>query len=251
MLFLPLLAALITATPEPTAAPEPPPPSVEEALDRAARQPRREARQTLDRVTGQAPRDNARLLARLSRAWADVVDTADPASAKVAARRAYELAQMAVKADPQNAQAHLALAIAAGKWTDFVDSRTKVTLSRQIRIEAEQAVTLDPKLDLAYHVLGRWHLGMAAVNPFMRFGARLTVGELPPASMEEAARNLEKAAELAPRTIIHHQYLAQAYQALGRKADAARQWRIVLGLPPQDHDDELAQQQARAALGRH
>jgi len=204
---------------------------------------------TLARAVESAPRDNASSLSRLSRSWADAVDTAhDPAAAKNAARRALDLAEQAVKADPKNA--HLALAIACGKETDFVDSKTKLALSRQIRTEAEQAIALDPKLDLAYHVLGRWHLGMASVNPFFRFGARLTMGALPPASLSEAVRNLEKAAELSPKTIIHHQHLALAYQAVGKRTEAAHQWHIVLELPATDREDEEAKRQARAALGR-
>ena len=196
-------------------------------------------------------RDNAASLSRMSRAWADSVDTApDPVAAKTAARRAFDLAEQAVKADPKNAQAHLALAIASGKWTDFVDSKTKLALSRQIRTEAERAIALDPRLDLAYHVLGRWHLGVASVNPLLRFGARLTVGALPPASMAEAVRNLEKAAELSPKTILHHQYLAQAYQAAGKHNEAVHQWRMVLELAAADREDEEAKRQARAALGR-
>jgi len=182
---------------------------------------------------------------------ADSVDgIRDHATAQQAARQALDLAQQAVKADPQNAQAHLALAIACGKWTDFVDAKTKIALARQIRAEAERAIALDPKLDLAYHVLGRWHLGVAGVNPFFRFGAWLTVGALPPASLEEAARNLEKAVELSPKTIIHHQQLALAYQALGRRNDAVRQWHAVLDLPATDREDEKAKHQARVALGR-
>lgn len=243
MFASPFLAALLLTT-SPGATP------VEQAIDQAARQPPHQAQMTLTRALALAPRDNARLLARLSRAWADTVDPADPDAGKIAARRALDLAEQAVKADPKNAQAHLALAIACGKETDFVDSRTKVALSRQIRSEAEQAIALDPKLDMAYHVLGRWHLGMASVNPFLRFGARLTVGALPPASLEEAARNLEKAAELSPRSILHHHYLALTYQALGRRGDAARQWQLVLDLPATDREDEEAQRDARAALGR-
>lgn len=206
---------------------------------------------TLVRTEPATSHDDANRLARLSRTWADSVDgMQDHAAAQRAARQALDLAQQAVKADPQNAQAHLALAIACGKWTDFVDAKTKIVLSRQIRAEAEQAIALDPKLDLAYHVLGRWHLGVASVNPFFRLGARLTVGALPPASLEEAARNLEKAVELSPKTIIHHQHLALAYQALGRRNDAARQWHAVLDLPATDREDEEAKRQARAALGR-
>lgn len=195
-------------------------------------------------------RDDASSLARLSRSWADTVDVApDRDAARKAAQQALDLAQEAVRADPRNAQAHLALAIADGKWTDFVDAKTKIALSREIRSEAERAIALDPKLDLAYHVLGRWHLEIARVNPLLRFGARFTVGALPPASLDEAVRNLEKAAELSPKTILHHQHLALAYQAQGRRSDAAHQWRLVLDLPATEREDEAAKRQARAALG--
>jgi tetratricopeptide (TPR) repeat protein len=197
------------------------------------------------------PRQDASALARLSRSWSDSVESAPSRDAATkAARQALDLAQEAVKADPKNAQAHLALAIAAGKWTDFVDAKTKLALSRQIRSEAERAIALDTQLDLAYHVLGRWHLEVASVNPLLRFGARFTVGSLPPASLEEAVRNLEKAAELSPKTILHHQHLALAYQAQGRRSDAAHQWRMVLDLPAAEPGDEAAKQQARAALGK-
>jgi len=209
------------------------------------------AQQVALRAGAVPARSDANALARLSRSWADAVDVApDHAAARNAARQALDLAQQAVKADPNNAQAHLALAIACGKWTDFVDTTTKVALSRQIRTEAERAIALDPKLDLAYHVLGRWHLGMATVNPFMRLGARLTVGALPPASLEEAVRNLEKAAELSPKTILHHQHLALAYQAMGKRSEAAHQWRLVLDLPATEREDAEAKRQARAALGK-
>jgi len=205
----------------------------------------------LTQTVAPAPHDDAASLARLSRSWASAVDTApNRAAAQKAARRAIDLAQQAVKADPKNAQAHLALAIACGEQADFVDSKTRLALSRQIRSEAERAIALDPKQDLAYHVLGRWHLGVASVNPFLRLGARLTVGALPSASLAEGARNLEKAVELSPKTIVHHQHLALAYQALGKRSEAAQQWRAVLALPATDREDEEAKKQARAALGR-
>jgi len=224
---------------------------VDNAIAQAQRRPAPEAQLVLLRVEPVAERENAAVLARLSRAWADTVDgSPDQAAAKKAAQHALSLAEQAVKADPKNAQAHLALAIACGKWTDFVDSKTKVALSRQIRSEAERAIALDPTLDLAYHVLGRWHLELARVNPFVRFGARLTVGTLPAASLQEAVRNLEKAVELSPKSILHHHYLALAYQAQGKPSEAANQWRAVLELPATDPEDKEAKRQARAALGR-
>ena len=243
MIFVWLSSALLFASPAGGA-------QIDDAVQQAGRQPAREAQTALMQVEEQAPRD-ATTLARLSRAWADTVDgSANRVEAQKASRRALDMAEQAVKADPKNAQAHLALAIALGKWTDYVDAKTKVAISRQIRSEAERAIALDPKLDLAYHVLGRWHLELATVNPLARLGAKLTVGNLPPASLQEAVRNLEKAAQLSPKTIIHHQQLALAYQAVGKRNEAAAQWRMVLDLPSTDREDEQAKRQARTALGR-
>lgn len=224
-----------------------------DAISQAARQPAREARAVLTQVAGQVPQDDARALARFSRAWADTLEEhPDPgdAAARQAARRALELAEAAVRVDPQSAQSHLALAIACGKETDFVDARTKAALARQIRVEAEQAIALDPQLALAHHVLGRWHLGMAGVGPLARLGARFTVGALPPASLEEAVRHLGKAVELSPRTILFRQHLALAYQAMGKRNEALNQWRILRDIPAESHEDEEALRQARAALGK-
>lgn len=245
------LFAVVALHLSPVAAPSPP--AADDPIARAARQSPRLAREALAQAGGQVPQDDARGLARLSRAWSDTVaEHPDPSDsgARQAARRSLDLAEAAVRADPQSAQAHLALAIACGKETDFVDARTKVVLAHRIRAEAERAIALDPQLALAHHVLGRWHLGLAEVGPFARFGARLTVGALPPGSMEEAIRQLGKAVELSPRTILFHQHLALAYQAVGKRSEALHQWQMVRDLPAESREDEEAQRQARAALGR-
>jgi len=196
----------------------------------------------------------ADLLARISTAWADKVDRDEHrknrAAAKEDAQKAVETAEQAVKADAKNAQAHLSLSIACGKMTDFVDNSTKMALSKRIRDEAQRTIALDPKEDLAYHILGRWNFGIATLNPVLRFAARMTYGALPPASLEEAARDLEQAASLAPRRIMHHQQLALVYKAMGQPEKAAQQWKLVLALPVVESDDAAAKKQARAALGK-
>jgi Tfp pilus assembly protein PilF len=164
-------------------------------------------------------------------------------------RQAYHAAERAVKADPNNASAHLDLAIAAGELTDFVDNSTKMALSKQIRDEASRAIALNPDDDMAYHVLGRWNFGIATLNPVLRLAARMAYGNLPAASKEEAARLLEKAAALAPQKIMHHQHLALVYEAMGAHDKAARQWKIVLALPVVESDDHAARKEARKALG--
>ncbi len=194
----------------------------------------------------------ADLLARLSQAWSRDVDALAKkkknGEAEHAARSAVETAERAVQTDPACAEAHLALAIACGKLTDFVDNSTKMALSRRIRDEAQQTLALNPKSDLAHHILGRWNYGIATLNPMLKLAARVVYGALPPASLAKAANQLEQAAALNPKKILHHHHLALVYRALGEKEKEKGQWKLVLQLPAADEEDAAAQKEARKAL---
>ena len=226
---------------------------VADAIAKARHQPPREALKILQRVESLAPH-RADLLARIAIAWSDCVDAAqesqDKSGAERAAKHSHEMAQKALKAGPDNAKAHLAMALGAGRMTDYVSSGQMVVLSRMVKDEAERAIALDPKEEGAYYVLGRWHFGVASVNPLLKFAARMVVGSLPPASMKEAIRNLEKAVALAPDDIDYHLQLALVYKATGKKDKAAVQWRAILKLPSHERHDEQAKAEAKAALGK-
>ncbi len=226
--------------------------SVTDAIARAERQSPGEAVETLLAAERGAP-GRADLLASLSRAWSESVDAhakkKEVKAAERAAKAAVESAERAVKLDPKSASAHLALSIACGKLTDYVDNTTKMALSRRIRDEARQALSLNPKEDLAHHILGRWNYGIATLNPMLKLAARVAYGALPPASIADAASHLERAAALNPQRIIHHQQLAIIYQAMKEKEKARQEWSKVMDLPAVDSEDEAAKKQARSALG--
>lgn len=169
-------------------------------------------------------------------------------SARKQAETALAEAKRAVQQAPESAQAHLDLAIAYGKWTDFVGNKTKLEISKLIREEAAKAAELDPANDLAWSVLGRWHYGLANVNGVLKALAGVVFGGMPDASNAEAAKYLEKAAALAPQRICHHADLARAYEALGRKSDARAQWQAVARLPAVDEEDRKEKENARKAL---
>lgn len=223
---------------------------VTEAIAKARSQPPREALRTLQRVETHAAAHRADLLANIAIAWSDCVDVADEqrnkSAAEHASRRSFETAERALKADPNNARAHLAMAMAAGRMTDYSDTAGMVTLSRRVKDEAERAIALNPKEDGAYYVLGRWHFGVASVNPFLKFAARMVVGALPPASLKEAAHNLEKAVALSPGEIEYRRQLALVYQAMGKKEKAGQQWKTILKLPANSSEDAQAKAEARA-----
>ena len=73
------------------------------------------------------------------------------------------------------------------------------------RVEEEE---LDPENEMAYHVRGRWHYGVADLNWIERAVVKTVYGGLPDASFEQAARDLEKARDLNPEMQTFEQWLA-------------------------------------------
>jgi predicted Zn-dependent protease len=194
--------------------------------------------------------ENPAILRRLSRVYSDLIDVTSGASAKKEyAQLALADAKRAVEKAPNDAEAHLALSIAYGKITDYVDNKTKIEYSKYVKSEAEKAMELDPKLDDPYEILARWNFEMASLNPIERGFAQLFYGQLPPASRNKALEYFRKAISLAPNRIIHHAEYARALEQMGRPNEAKVEWHKVMQLKPIDEGDQKYQAEA-AAKGR-
>lgn len=192
---------------------------------------------------------NVTVLLRVSKQYSDLVPRTLPdEAARKIGERALDYARRIVELDPANAKGRLNLAVCYGRLTDLVGNKTKLEYSKLMKVEAEKSLALDPTDDFAWHVLGRWHLGVANVNGVLKALARFVYGGLPPASNEQAIRYLKKAAELAPHRLIHHAELAHAHTAAGHADLALQDWQNVLGIRPGDAADEKYQQEARVAL---
>jgi len=193
--------------------------------------------------------NNVEILLRVSQQCSDLIAQAwSPAEAIAYARRSLAEAQQAVALAPGNPKAHLALAVAYGRLTDFEDNRTRVEYSRYVKAEADKTLELDPKEDFAYHVLGRWNYAVATLNPVLKLIAKFVYGGMPDASLEEAERDYKKAIELAPQRVIHHHELARVYVALGQMEEARKEWEKELTLKPENTEGETDQKEARAEL---
>jgi tetratricopeptide (TPR) repeat protein len=200
------------------------------------------------KAADQANPANPEVLRRLSKVYSDLVETSNSAEKKPNAQLALTAARQAVEKAPNSAEAHLALAIAYGQMTDFVDNRTKIEYSKYLKNEAEKAVSLNPKLDDAYEILARWNFEMAGLNVVERGFAQLFYGQLPPASKDRALEFFRKAIAVAPDRIIHHAEYGKALEQLGRHTEAKQEWHRVLQLKAGDETDRAYQREATRRL---
>jgi tetratricopeptide (TPR) repeat protein len=198
--------------------------------------------------------NNAAVLCVLARRCCDLTYLAhSTALQQEALKQALACSLAAVRADSSNATAHASLAVCYARSCAFADIKTQLAYSRQFKREAETAIALDPKQDIAYYLLGRWNYEIASVGLLSRAYVRVIYGGLPKASYVEAIKNFKKALRLAPNRIIHHAALARAYEAVHEKELAVAELKKCRDLKPAGREDVDEQREAAKeleALGR-
>jgi tetratricopeptide (TPR) repeat protein len=197
----------------------------------------------------QAQGSNATNLCVLSRRYCDLTYSTDStATQKDLMAHALTCAQHAVNDNPKNATAHASLAVCYAKSCNYADVKTKLSYSKIFKSEAEKALALDPRQDVAYYLLGRWNYGMAKVGFFSRAYVKMVYGSLPQASLQEAVNNFKKACDLAPNHILNHSGLAMAYEAVGEKQLEIAELEKCCAIKPLTPEDKEAFQDAQKKL---
>jgi len=193
--------------------------------------------------------DNADILCRLAKQYCDSIRLAKTkAEKKDLAQKALDCGLRAVKAAPQSPKAHCCLAVCYAKNFPYSDNQTKVDYSRQIKAEAEKAIEIDPKFDLAYHMLGRWNFEVSNMNFFVKSMVKIAYGGLPKASKKQAIDNFKQAVELMPNRIINHLQLARLYHVTDQETMVAPELQQCAALTPIDMDDKDGQDLAKKIL---
>jgi len=192
---------------------------------------------------------DAELLHRIAKQYGEsMLDVSGKAEKKALGEKSLEYSKRAVAADPKNATAHLALAVSYGRVATYMDNKTKIAYSKLVKEQVDQSIALDPKNDLAWHVLGAWQYELANLNGVLRAVAGIVYGTLPSASNEDAVKAFKKAIELNPRRVANHVELGRTYLAMGNKIEAKAELEKGLSLPDQQRDDPDVKQRAREAL---
>lgn len=193
--------------------------------------------------------NSADLLHRIAKQYGESQnDTRDKTERRRIGNLGLDYAKRAVAADANNAKAQLALAISYGRVAPYLDNKTKLAYSKLVKQHVDKALALNPRDDLAWHVLGAWNYELANLNPLLRGIAQLIYGKLPNATNEEAVKAFRKAVELNPRRVGNQVELGRALLAAGKKDEAKLALEKGLSLPNRQRDDPETKERARAAL---
>ena len=186
---------------------------------------------------------------RLARALADAatLETVD-AKKKLLLLEAQDYARRSVKFNAEDSKGHTFLAVVVGKLAMYEGGRTKVELSKEVKAEAEKAIALNPKEDIAYAVLGIWNREMVQLNWFLKKFAEVIYGKFPPASMDDALKDLRKAVELEPQSVAHQVEFGVTLKAAGKSDEAKKTLEHALQMPKTWVTDDYYRQQARQTL---
>jgi tetratricopeptide (TPR) repeat protein len=188
---------------------------------------------------------------KLARALTDKATLSkQPAEQEKLCVEAEQLARKAVSLSPADANGHTYLAVAVGKLALFKGGKRKVELSKEVKAEAEKALQCNPDDDVALHVLAIWNREMVELGWFLKSFAQLLYGKFPPASLDAAIADLQRATELKPDVIPHHVELGITLASAKRWADAKAELEKGLGLPTTWVTDDYYRGLARTTLAR-
>jgi tetratricopeptide (TPR) repeat protein len=177
----------------------------------------------------------------------------DPSEQKQCCIEAEQLARDAVKLKPDDSKGHAYLSVAVGKLALYEGGKRKVELANEVKKEAERAIQLNDKEDLAHHVLGVWNREMVELNWILRKFAELIYGKFPAASLDDAIKHLRRATELAPDVIPHRVELGLTLISAGKRAEANEQLGKALDMPKawvtDDYYIDIAKRNYRRTTG--
>lgn len=192
---------------------------------------------------------NPHLLVCISRQYRHLMSDATSVGEKLKlGATALVYARKAAAAGPNSSEAQLAPGITYGRLLPLESTGEQVEASRSIKASCEKALKLDPRNDLAWHIIGRWHRVVADVSSIKRALGSLVYGSLPTSTNEESVKCFEKAIQINPNRPMHYIELGRTYVQMGRASDARKVLEKGLSLRDTEKDDPETKRIGRQLL---
>jgi len=194
---------------------------------------------------------NVRLLTRIAREYRHLMTDATSSQEKLRlGRTALAYGQKAAALGPNDSEAQLSPAISYGRMLPFQGRSEQVEALPRIKEAADKAIKIDPRNDLAWHVLGRWHQQVASISSIKRSLGEILYGKLPESTNADAIACFDKAIAINPRRLRHYIELGITYAQAEQYASARRFLVKGLAMPNAESDDPGVKIRGRAALAK-
>jgi len=173
----------------------------------------------------------------LVQALVDRGETLDSKDSRAYYEEAANLADALAADHPDSARAHYLSALASGQLALFLGGKEKVKLSRRIKQSMDRSLALDDSDSEAWTARGVYYYELATLSMALRLFAKVLFGGVPPGTLADAKRDLERALELDPGKIAAHNQLAWTLYKLEDHEGALAHCERIRGLPDVDHED--------------
>ena len=194
---------------------------------------------------------NVQLLLVIARQYRHLMTDATPSEEKLRLGGiALDYGLRAASLAPNDSEAQLSPAITYGKMLPLQGSKEQVAASPRIKAAVDKAIRLDPRNDVAWHVLGRWHQALANIGGLKRALGGFIYGKLPATTNEAAVACFDKAITINPDRLRNYIELGRTYAQMGKNAEARLFLKKGLSMPNQEHDDPELKQRGRDALAK-
>lgn len=152
--------------------------------------------------------------------------------------QALNYATQAVAANNKSADAYVALATANGKMTEVEsENRKVVAFVKEVKINADNALSINPNHAMANFIEGKWHYEMVSLNWAKKLAVKALYGGLPTASLEKAAEYLEKSRSIDPYFVLTSLTLAKVYKEKSSPTEMIDVLNKLVKLPRRTIDD--------------
>lgn len=158
-------------------------------------------------------------------------------------QKAQGYARQAIALDKNNADAYFELARAEGRLAQYVGVFQSLPLAKDMKVNLDRAIAINPKLAGAYVALGLWNVNLDSGGLKGAIASQQTG-----AKKANAAPNFEKAIALEPEKAVHRIEYANALLMLGNKAAAATQLQKAVTLPADTFWEKRDLEAAKARL---
>ena len=194
---------------------------------------------------------NVQLLLRIARQYRHMMSDAKAVPEKLKlGGMAINYGKKAAALAPNDSEAQLSPAITYGKMLPYQGKKEQVEATPRIKAAADRALKLDPRNDSAWHVLGRWHQGLANVGGLKRTFGEMVYGKLPTGTNAQSIACFEKAIAINPNRLRHYIEQGRTWAQMGDNGKARRFIEKGMAMPNTEKDDPEVKARGREALAR-